>query len=85
MRGSLERKHAGELSLFNEANATNCNSLIGFFCVCVCVQAAFSDFLQRSSRDLSKHVRVVVSANTLSRLSYRFPCRHVWASDPPAD
>uniref|UniRef100_A0A3P9AU54 Diacylglycerol kinase n=1 Tax=Maylandia zebra TaxID=106582 RepID=A0A3P9AU54_9CICH len=28
--------------------------------------AAFSDFLQRSSRDLSKHVRVVVSVNTLS-------------------
>ncbi|MEQ2230611.1 hypothetical protein ILYODFUR_031191, partial [Ilyodon furcidens] len=27
--------------------------------------AAFSDFLQRSSRDLSKHVRVVVSVNTL--------------------
>uniref|UniRef100_A0A4W6DBR5 Diacylglycerol kinase n=1 Tax=Lates calcarifer TaxID=8187 RepID=A0A4W6DBR5_LATCA len=26
--------------------------------------AAFSDFLQRSSRDLSKHVRVVVSVNT---------------------
>lgn len=39
-----------------------------FLCVCACVcvcQAAFSDFLQRSSRDLSKHVRVVVSANTL--------------------
>ncbi len=49
--------------------------------VCVCVhmlvslQAAFSDFLQRSSRDLSKHVRVVVSVNTLAL--YRFPCRHV--------
>ncbi|TRY58903.1 hypothetical protein DNTS_003112 [Danionella cerebrum] len=31
--------------------------------------AAFSDFLQRSSRDLSKHVRVVVSANLLKALS----------------
>uniref|UniRef100_A0A8C9YR70 Diacylglycerol kinase n=1 Tax=Sander lucioperca TaxID=283035 RepID=A0A8C9YR70_SANLU len=28
--------------------------------------AAFSDFLQRSSRDLSKHVRVVVSVDTLA-------------------
>uniref|UniRef100_A0A671X702 Diacylglycerol kinase n=1 Tax=Sparus aurata TaxID=8175 RepID=A0A671X702_SPAAU len=32
--------------------------------------AAFSDFLQRSSRDLSKHVRVVVSVNTLSLSLY---------------
>uniref|UniRef100_A0A3Q1JC01 Diacylglycerol kinase n=1 Tax=Anabas testudineus TaxID=64144 RepID=A0A3Q1JC01_ANATE len=32
--------------------------------------AAFSDFLQRSSRDLSKHVRVVVSVNTLSLSPY---------------
>ena len=56
----------------------NCNSvwLASSLCLCVCVcvcvnmlaclQAAFSDFLQRSSRDLSKHVRVVVSVNTLS-------------------
>uniref|UniRef100_A0A4W6DC48 Diacylglycerol kinase n=1 Tax=Lates calcarifer TaxID=8187 RepID=A0A4W6DC48_LATCA len=34
--------------------------------------AAFSDFLQRSSRDLSKHVRVVVSVNTCCIFDFFF-------------
>lgn len=39
-----------------------------FVCVSLSPQAAFSDFLQRSSRDLSKHVRVVVSGPCLLKL-----------------
>lgn len=38
-------------------------------CVSLSPQAAFSDFLQRSSRDLSKHVKVVVSGPCLMKLS----------------
>lgn len=45
-------------------------------CVSLSPQAAFSDFLQRSSRDLSKHVRVVVSGPCLLKLSLVRRHRH---------
>lgn len=47
--------------------------LFSFFLV---VQAAFSDFLQRSSRDLSKHVKVVVSTEYVDSLYLNVNMKH---------
>lgn len=42
---------------------------MNMYVVCLCAfQTAFSDFLSGSSKDLAKHIRVVVSRSALNKI-----------------